>query len=473
MSEPSVLDKASVVALCQHAQALVGRTMAEAVPGLESQVNKRNKGDLGSIVERYYFEHEPPDINEPDFDEAGLELKVTGVIQKRDGNLRAKERLVLTMINYDTIVDETWETSKFLSKCRLMLILFYEYDKAKDNLSRRFVLEPVLHRLAQPMMWPEADELQMLKAFEIEIPIEDLNTIRRDWETIQATVKLGLAHELSEGDTTFLGACRKGSGGSDEPLRRQPFSKQRAKARAFSLKPAYVNRLINGVVLDSGGVRDESPAPAFPRTSTRTFEESVLDGFKTFLGLTLGEAAKNLGYRRPPKGYKGFHREVARRILLGGAIKLSALDIKDIEMKTIRVNKDWKPREAMSFPNFKYLEIVNERWEDSSFCVKLEKRFLFVVFRTDELGVERLAKVFYWNMPYQDRREARRVWLRTKKCVAKDARCLPTSSDSHVAHVRPKARNSGDRELTPQGAKLVRKCFWLNRDYIASVLKDA
>jgi len=473
VSEPSSLDKASVAAICERAQALVGRTVAEAVPGLESKINKRNKGDLGMIVERYYFEHDPPDINEPDFDEAGLELKVTGVIAKRDGNLRAKERLVLTMINYETIVDETWETSKFLNKCKLMLILFYEYDKAKDNLSRRFVLEPVLHRLAKPMMRPEEDELKRLKAFEIEIPAEDANTIRRDWETIQAKVKQGLAHELSEGDTTFLGACRKGSGGLDEPLRKQPFSKQRAKARAFSLKPAYVNRLIRDISRDSEESTDDLLVRAAPYLTTQTFEESVLHCFSQFAGLTLGEIAKNLGYHRPPTGYKGFHREVARRILLEGAVGISALDIEDIEMKTIRVDKEWKPNEAMSFPNFRYLEIVNERWEDSKFCEKLEKRFLFVVFRTDEQGVERLAKVFYWNMPYRDRQEARRVWLRTKKCVAKDARFLPTSSDSHVAHVRPKARNSRDRELTPQGTKLVKKCFWLNRDYIASVLKDA
>jgi len=447
--------------------------MAEAVPGLESRINKRNKGDLGMIVERYYFEHDPPNINEPDFNEAGLELKVTGVITKRDGKVRAKERLVLTMINYETIVDETWETSKFLKKCRLMLILFYEYEKSKDNLSRRFVLAPMLHRLAKPANLLEEDVLVRREAFEIEIPIEDLNTIRQDWEKIQAKVRQGLAHELSEGDTTFLGACRKGSGGSSEPLRHQPFSNQGAKARAFSLKPAYVNRLIYGICKDSARLADESLAQVSSPSSSRTFEESVLEAFSGFLGLTLGDIAKSLGYHRPSKGYKGFHREVAKRILLAGAIGISALDLEDIEMKLIRVNKHWTPNEAMSFPNFKYLEIVNERWEDSKFFEKLERRFLFVVFRTDEQDVERLAKVFYWNMPYRDRQEARRVWLRTKKCVAKDARFLPTSRESYVAHVRPKAKNSRDRELTPQGLKLVKKCFWLNRDYIASILKDA
>lgn len=461
MSGPANYDKTSVAAICRHAQALVGQTVAEAVPGLESKVSKGNKGKLGLIVERYYFEHRPRDNDEPDFDEAGLELKVTGVIASRNGPLRAKERLVLTMINYETIVNETWETSKLLKKCRLMLVLFYEYDKTKDTLNHRFVFEPVLHRLTKSKARTRAAELRKLKEFEIEIPVEDLNTIRHDWETIQTKIKQGLAHELSEGDTTFLGASRKGSGGSREPLRKQPFSKHRAKARAFALKPEYVNRLIRGTVGHVGGV------PA------KTFEESVLDSFSPYVGKTKQEIVRKLRYRRQSKGYKGFHRAIAQRILLKGVFGITALDIEDIEMRTIRVDAEWKPNEAMSFPNFKYLEIVRERWEESKFCEKLEKRFLFVVFRTDEQGVERLAKVFYWNMPHGNREEARRVWLRTKKRVAKDARRLPTSAESHVAHVRPKARNSRDKELTPQGTRLVKKCFWLNRDYIASVLSSS
>jgi DNA mismatch repair protein MutH len=198
--------------------------MAEVIPGLEAKVNKRNKGDLGLLVERYFIEHDPPDINEPDFAEVGLELKVTGVVAKPDRRFRAKERLVLTMINYETIVDETWETSKLLKKCRLMLILFYEYDKAKDDLSHRFVLVPIIHELAKPSTRIERDKIKALGKLKIEIPVEDLVTIRRDWETIQGKVKQGLAHELSEGDTTFLAASRKGSGGPNERLRDQPFS---------------------------------------------------------------------------------------------------------------------------------------------------------------------------------------------------------------------------------------------------------
>ena len=42
-------------------------------------------------------------------------------------------------------------------------------------------------------------------------PNQDLLIIKRDWETISQKIKNGKAHELSEGDTFYLGACTKGS----------------------------------------------------------------------------------------------------------------------------------------------------------------------------------------------------------------------------------------------------------------------
>jgi hypothetical protein len=126
----------------------------------------------------------------------------------------------------------------------------------------------------------------------------------------------------------------------------------------------------------------------------------------------------------------------------------------------------------MSFPGFKYLDIVQENWEESSFFDKLEHKFLFVIFRVDENNVERLEKISYWNMPYEDRLEAQRVWEETKHRVLVDASDLPRSSESTVAHVRPKARDGDDKLPTPQGDFQVKKCFWLNKDYIAGVVRE-
>ena len=431
-------DKSSVSSIYEFAVKLIGKTLAEAVILPEDVANSRNRGDLGSLVEKYYFEHTPPNNHDPDFKEAGLELKTTGVLVRSD-RYRAKERLVLTMINYEVIVTETWEKSSFYNKCRLMLILFYLYTKEKAVVDRKFVLSPLLYK----------------------IPNNDAQQIKRDWEFIRQRVLDGKAHELSEGDTFYLAACRKGSGGEGEALRKQPFSDQKAKARAFSFKQSYVNKLIDGEL---------ERQPVLGINQSVTFEGVTQSKFAPYIGKTVEELSLALNYHQKSTNHKGFLKDVVNRILVNNEKLPLELDKAGIEIKTIRLTKNGNPREAMSFPGFKYLEIIDEKWEESSFFDKLEHKFLFVIFRVDKNNVERLEKVSYWNMPYLDRLEAQRVWEETKRRVSIDARDLPRSSESAVAHVRPKARDGNDKLQTPQGDFQVKKCFWLNKDYIAGVV---
>jgi len=369
-------------------------------------------------------------------------LKTTGVLKKSDGGYKAKERLVLTMINYMTLVHECWDTSSLMEKCQLMLILFYLYEKSLAVFDRRFVLQPLLFKF----------------------PVEDLEIIKRDWATIKQKIEDGKAHELSEGDTYYLGACRKGSGGINEKLRNQPYSDVKAKARAFSLKPSYVNRIIDGHTTE---------ANVLDVTATVSIEEATQRKFRPYIGKTIEQISTMLDFYKHGKNDKGFYCSLTTRILGGTKRAIPELEKAGVELKTIRVNKDWMPAEAMSFPTFKYMEIINEDWEDSSFFGKIEQKFLFVIFREDENGDLRLEKANYWNMPYIDPEEAHRVWDDTKRRVAIDASDLPRSTESRVAHVRPKAKNSQDTLPTLQGTQLIKKCFWLNRNYIGDIIKTA
>ena len=54
--------------------------------------------------------------------------------------------------------------------------------------------------------------------------------------------------------------------------------------------------------------------------------------------------------------------------------------------------------------------------------------------------------------------------------MAVNAHDLPGMTESHVAHVRPKAKNGSDKGLTPQGDLRTKQCFWLNASYIAGVV---
>lgn len=64
-------------------------------------------------------------------------------------------------------------------------------------------------------------------------------------------IKAGKAHELSEGDTIYLGACTKGA--NKLSIVDQPFSKEKAMKRAFSLKSKYINFIIEKSLNKEGG----------------------------------------------------------------------------------------------------------------------------------------------------------------------------------------------------------------------------
>jgi DNA mismatch repair endonuclease MutH len=436
-------DKTSVESILEHARLLTGKTLDSLVELPDDIVNSRNRGDLGKLIEIYFFEHQPPNTTKPDFPDAGpfgLELKTTGVKEVK-GEFRAKERLVMTMIDYINIINEDWEDSVFIKKCRLLLILFYLYAKEVPVHKRKFVLDPLLYDLVE----------------------QDEEIIKRDWEYIRDKIDAGKAHELSEGDTLYLGACRKGSGGEKEKLRSQPNSETKARARAFSFKPEFLNAIINQHTKNEKGT--------LKLVKGKTFEEVTIDRFRPYIGKSMLEIANSFGIPEVNQRDKSFEAKMARKIISGGKSSVLELDKAGIIVKTVRL-KNGRLRESVSFPNFKYLEIVKENWEDSAFCEAIERRFLFVVIDISKDGNRILKKVGYWNMPYEDRLEAEGVWKETKRRVSIDARFLPKESESHVAHVRPHARNKKDTYPTPQGTNEVKKCFWLNRGYIESVINS-
>lgn len=433
-------DKTSAESIFDHALKLTGKSLSESAVLPVDVVNLKDRGKLGTLVERYYFKHKPPNDHNPDFKEAGIELKVTGVLKNKDGKYVGKERLVLTMINYEQIVFETWDSNAYLNKCKKMLIMFYLYTKDIPVIDRRFVLKPLMY----------------------EIPPEDFHIIKGDWEKIRDKVLAGKAHELSEGDTFYLGACRKGAGGEKEKPRKQPYSNIKAPGRAFSLKQGYLNRLISANQSDA----------SLGAGQKVTIEEATQLRFKPYLGETMEEISKMQRYYKRDKNHKNFHRELAVRILAGGGSSVQELDKSGIELKTVRLQPNGRPRESMSFPAFDFIGIQNQKWEDSSFFEKIEKKFLFVVFQSDSAGTEKLVKAGYWNMPFEDRKEAERVWLDTQRRVGIDAFNLPGLTESEVAHVRPKAKDGNDKALTPQDSYRTKQCFWLNASYIGSIVGE-
>ena len=453
-------DKSSVKSIYEFAIQLIGKSLKEATSIPTNVVNLKNRGNLGRFVEIYYFKHNPPNNRKPDFDEAGLELKTTGILDYKKATktgevIKAKERLKLTEINYKTIEFEEWETSTLIQKCNLTLILFYKFDNSVSVIEQKFVLRPLLMSLIFAQLSLSPKELAFIKENALQISDLDLQRIKQDWETIRQKIVDLKAHELSEGDTWYLGACRSGSGGANEPLKIQNGSDIGAKSRSFAFKQKFLTELVQG---------HSKNASSIGSSENITFELATQQKFSPYIGMTIEQISNNLNYFTKSKSRKYL---LALRILARSGKKIEEFEKAGIQLKTFSLTKSGMSREDVSFPAFKCGEIADQEWDESDFSNQIENKFLFVVFQEDENGDDRLVKVLYWNMPYQDRLESKRVWEETKRRLLINPNDLPRKSESKVSHVRPHARNRKDYDLTPNGEQIVKRCFWLNGSYIA------
>lgn len=440
----------------EYAKKLRGKTLREACATEIANHNFSGKGSLGQILEKFYFGYDPNSKPEADFFEIGMELKSSPLKQLKTKEYRSKERLVLSTIDYLKIVNQSFEESAFWTKNSNLLLVFYLHQAEVDVLD--FIIKLV-------------DEWNF--------PNTDLEVIRRDWELIKKKVEEGKAHELSEGDTFYLGACTKGA--SAKSVRKQPNSKIPAKNRAYSLKQGYVNHIIASISGEAKGVYGKlitTPKQA----KKKTIEEIVTGKFKPYYGKSIGEILTKLGVELNTKA-KNFYANLTK-VILGIELEkeIEEFEKAEIIVKTVRLKENSLPKEDMSFPNFKYEELVTKTWDESDFKAVLEHKFLFVFFQFQEDKLI-LRKVKFWNMPYQDVLEAKKVWSETRRIVIngnivkeiqgnRRLTNFPNKKFNKVSHVRPHAQNANDTYPLPRQDNLTKAneytkhSFWLNNTYV-------
>ncbi len=433
-------DRESVV---DHAAALVGHTLREKTDVDAVDDPKARRGAFGDTVESGYFGIKSNSVQGPDFPEAGLELKTTPVKLTKAGKLVAKERLVITMIDYMTVVDEEFETSTFLDKASDVLLVTYLYEKEK---------EPIDYVVEFAADWG--------------LPEEDMPVFKEDWETVVNKVRDGRAHEISGGDTLYLEACTKAS--SSAVRRQQPFSDIPAKPRAWALKASYMTATYEKMGMQAID-RDENERGL-------GLLELVRRRFEPYFGMTEEELGSHFGHLRDGKRKpKDLCARVTRKILgVDEDAKIAEFEKAGIKPKTIRLQASGRPKEAMSFPRFDYCELAERDFEDSDFLTYLEQKYLFVIYREDDAGVYRLSDVCFWQMPEADLSEAKKCYDQMRENVRSGhAEISVKSSENRCCHVRPHGRNAEDTCPTPYGEPVVKKCFWLNQGYLQDEIARA
>lgn len=465
-------DKRDVNSILLFARRLLGKSIHDLYPSAEYAKTK-NKGGLGQRVEEVHFGFSNNSESDPDFKDAGVELKCTPLKLLKDGSMVSKERLVLNIINYLEEFDKTYDTSSFIRKNATLLLMFYLYLKDID----RFDLIFKIIRL-----WS--------------IPEEDVKIFMDDWAVIHAKIANGQAHLLSESDTLYLAACVKGEkGGANK--RKQRGSSILADQRAYSIKSSYVNQIIvdsisnpemvSGIKLSARKLKMLAAKKAEIGRVVRevseykqgeTFEQLVERKFDFYIGKSISEIEHLLG-TSISNSPKAISYSVCRAILGVKEKKVAEFEKAGLILKTIRLEHNGTLKESMSFQNVRYCDIVNEEsWQDSDWYNTIGRhRFFFVVFRKVKDGNSKdatLERAFFWGMPSTDVANASRVWQDTKdKVIAGDYSNFMTVKDGNpVSHIRPKGKKATDLMETPQGGFAKKMCYWLNRAYILDIVKN-
>lgn len=464
--------------------------------------NVQRKGGLGNLIEEHFFHYDANSNSEADFSLAGLELKVTPYEERigrgKNAGLKyyvAGERLVLTMIDFnhrpiefDFLKSHVWE------KCRQMLLVYYLRNKALgDNLKYRI------------------DYVDIFTPNE-----KDRIIIIQDYKLIMNKIANGKAHEISESDTMYLGACTKGSTAA-KSIVIQDEGGVPAQKRAFCFKTSYMTTVLNDYFINAPEEQESVIKDA------NLLAQLGFDGYiQSIINQYVGKSDKELCslFEMDYTGDKSQWIKLAFRMLGIKSNQASEFQKANIVVKAIRIEENGIIKENMSFPTFRFKDLIEEEWvesdevdEEQPNCRYVNSdtkpstlqsyfsatKFFFVVFKKSGNAYV-LKGCQFWNMPYEDLNvTVRSCWEKAKSIIKEGVRFelittktgkvivnnnLPGESENPITHVRPHSSQryykfdgfeTGERQYgneLPNGDWMTTQCFWLNRGYVKQILRE-
>ena len=436
----------------------------------KKEIKPSSKGQYGNYIERYYYGYQPNSNAAADFEKIGVELKVTPFKVNKNGTISAKERLVLTIINYfEENLDDFYQTHLW-QKCSKILLLFYN-GLIPENTVFDYMIEKVF----------------LFEWFE-----EDMNVILDDFARITQKIKEGRAHELSESDGNYLSTCTKGAG-NEKDWRSQPFSDELAKQRAWELKPSYMTYLINHKIFNQS---DQGSVLSSFRGNKKSFTEVIAEKILSYKGLSEQELYDR--FEVNPKA-KGKNSTLIRKILglTGDLDRTREFQKANMNLRVIRVNKEGLPSEDSPFKVYDFIELAqNDNWEESHVFQEIcNKRYMFVVFKEVESGEYVLSQVKFWGFPERLVDEAKRVWNETRTIINEGVQLtqtkkgvvtnFPQSKVNKFLFTKIHATNSyyeiekdvfvgkgklSDTTPLPDGRRITKHSFWIPKKFLKDIL---
>lgn len=469
-------DDSSIDSIVNYANQLVGKTIENilTISSLDDEINIKNKGMIGTIIEEYWFGIKPNSSPLPDFNKVGVELKIIPLIQQKN-KLSVKERTKICSINYKKLVCETWDKSHAKEKLNKILFIYYLYDK--DNIKNSLIKKIDLWELNQG---------------------NNEVIIKHDWLNVQDKVKDGYAHQLSESLCKVLAPSRSGSGGKDangklKDLVTQPIQIYSIDAlkRAFSLKQSFTNQRWNEL---NKKIHYESIINSLKIDKFDKFEDVILEHINKYEDKSIEELSDIFSLDISNKS----KNQIATIIKKSIGFKSVKSNIKEFEqlgiiVKTIKVRKyDNYPFEAISFTTMKLKAFISEEWEESTFKDYINKVLFIPVYSDDKkstLAKKYLGKSFFWSPSVEEESIIQKEWNQYKlevingQCKVhhikvnskkgfKEISKLSKESETSMIHMRPHGRDSNDRDEDNLGNSIVKQCFWLNKSFVQKLLNE-
>jgi DNA mismatch repair protein MutH len=405
------------------------------------------KGQIGNIIQEHLYGIKPNSKPSADFEELDVELKVIPVMPNKNRLFRAKERLVLNMIDFNKVSKESFHNSSFLAKNKIMQILIYEHNPACNKLDYKIV-----------------------DAFMIDISKqEEWRIIENDWTIIRNMINSYQTHNLSESLTNFLAACTKGANSNSVTI--QDGLDTPVKTRAFSFKTCFLNNILNRNKNNRIKYFDEIFEDAKVSDFIKPLEiKDIISYFKSLIGKDFSYLANDLiGKSKFSRAFKMF-------------LKNNQPDIpkfaksSDITILTKTTTNNIIREQIGTNHNLNIYDILNEEFEWSTFYQEvIMHKFIVVCFDRD---TNILCDVRSFEFDAMATENARIVFNKTKVELEKLINSkykggytpqFVKPKDNLTIHIRPHGRNKLDYFVyQDEKIPITKQQFWINKKDLKS-----
>ena len=474
-------DEASIMA---RARMLKGKTLGyvyENTPYDEEKENPKDKGNIGNFIQKNWFGIPKNNSPEPDFEEAGIELKACPIKKITDKKLKTRElktdqRTKICSINYMALYKENWESSHAKKKLNKVLFVFHERKESDEDMRDKKVLDVALWELSKQ---------------------DRIDVIMNDWSIAFDMNFNGKSHELSERFFDILSTSRATGGKTidgvkdlvEQPI--QTYSRY-AKKRAFSLKQGFTNQFWKELRKPNNF---ESIVDTLNISKTDDYETTLINSITKYKGKTIGEIS-NIFNIPVPIG-KAAVATIIKMMIGFKSVKSKIKEFEQlgISVKTIPIKtSDNSLYEAISFPKFVIKEFTQENWDESTLSDYLNRILFIPVSREKRKGIDIkdrvLEKPFFWSPSTKEIEIIKREWesykkqasqklniyrkpWKNKKGYVEQITNLSNETETEAIHIRPHGIDSDDRDEDNFGTSVVKQSFWLNKEFVYKLIQDS